>query len=185
MSPEKTDSDLFRRCGDETHEASILYPSIARWEGFFPSHRFLFCVVNWNWTLVLGDCFALRRKVLSREGKYPKFSGAVPRSPFCETLLSKYVFLCGKEYLADPLYSWPRALRPTWSKTGLESSENEESQCFFPNQGGSPAQEVQRVREGSYLSKYNSNSSTKFHKSPVNRVRDKWPCRPRRNEAEP
>ena len=118
MSPEKTDSDLFRRCGDETHEASILYPSIARWEGFFPSHRFLFCVVNWNWTFVLGDCFALRREVLSKKGKYLKFSGVdIPRPPFSETLCLKYVFICGKEYLAAPLYFFPRASRPALSES--------------------------------------------------------------------
>ena len=109
MSPEKTDSDLFRRCGDETHEASILYPSIARWEGFFPSHRFLFCVVNWNWTLVLGDCFALRRKVLSREGKYPKFSGAVPRSPTFRNVVVEIQFSLWQRFLADPLYFLRRA----------------------------------------------------------------------------
>ena len=109
MSPEKTDSDLFRRCGDETHEASILYPSIARWEGFFPSHRFLFCVVNWNWTLVLGDCFALRRKVLSREGKYPKFSGAVPRSPIFRNVVVVIRFSLWQRFRTDPLYSLRRA----------------------------------------------------------------------------
>ena len=59
-----------------------------------------------------------------------------PRPPFYgrfRTLIFEIRF-CLKQivYLADPLYFWTRALRPTWSKSGLVSTENVERQCFCP-----------------------------------------------------